>query len=249
MEQINIDPKIPYDVVTLPSQGIYYPNRPKSVRVSYLTASDENILSSPTLINSGELFKEILKRKILDKNFPVDDIVKEDFDAILIFLRNTAYGSTYSIQVEDPDTGKMFETEIDLSILKIKDFNLVENENGEYTYHMKKSNVDVTFKFLSAKDEKEIEEYLKSWNRTTVPPKVTKQLEYMIKSVNGNRDPMFIYNFIETLPIKDSQDFKKFIIENKPSLDLSQKVKTPSGDEINVNIVLGLDFFRVFYGL
>ena len=46
MEQYIIDPTISYDVVELPSRGIYYQNKKKSLRVAYLTASDENILSA-----------------------------------------------------------------------------------------------------------------------------------------------------------------------------------------------------------
>jgi hypothetical protein len=51
------------------------------------------------------------------------------------------------------------------------------------------------------------------------------------------------------MPIKDSQDFKKFVRENKPGLDLTKKVTTPSGDTIQINVGFGVDFFRPFYGL
>lgn len=37
MEEFKIDPNIAYDVVELPSRGIFYKNRKKSVRVGYLT--------------------------------------------------------------------------------------------------------------------------------------------------------------------------------------------------------------------
>ena len=45
MEELRIDPTIAYDVVELPSRGIHYSNNKKSLRVAYLTAADENILS------------------------------------------------------------------------------------------------------------------------------------------------------------------------------------------------------------
>jgi hypothetical protein len=60
---------------------------------------------------------------------------------------------------------------------------------------------------------------------------------------------MTIHNFIENLPIKDSQDFRKFVKENKPGLDLTQSVITPSGDTIQVEIGFGVEFFRPFYGI
>jgi hypothetical protein len=71
----------------------------------------------------------------------------------------------------------------------------------------------------------------------------------MIKSVEGNRDMMNIHNFVDRLPIKDSQDFKKFVKENKPGLDLVKKVKTPSGEDVDVEIGFGVEFFRPFYGI
>ena len=66
---------------------IYYKNKKKSVKVAYLTAADENILSSQNLISSGKVIDELLRRKVLDKDLSVDEIVEEDRQAILIFLR------------------------------------------------------------------------------------------------------------------------------------------------------------------
>jgi hypothetical protein len=138
---------------------------------------------------------------------------------------------------------------LDLATIKIKDFNLVADSNNEYPFVMEKSKANITFKFLTKKQEKEIEEIRKSWNGLGVAPIVTKQLEFMIKSVNGNKDLMLIRNFIETLPIKDSQDFRKYVNENKPGLDLKQEVTTPSGDTTQIDLGFGVEFFRPFYGL
>jgi hypothetical protein len=249
MEEYRIDPNIAFDVVELPSRGVHYANKKKSLKVAYLTAADENILSSPNLLTTNTVVPELLKRKILDRDLDIDDIVDEDKEAILIFLRNTAFGTTYNITATDPKTDKDFSFEIDLSTLRMKDFNLKENENGEYTYFMEKSKVDVTFKFLNQKQEKEIDAIKESWNGNGIAPVITKQLEFMIKSIKGNREQMNIRNFIETLPIKDSQDFRRFVKDNKPGLDLTQTATTPSGDTIQVNIGFGVEFFRPFYGV
>ena len=227
MEDYRIDPTIAYDVVELPTKGIYYKNKKKSVKVAYLTASDENILSSQNLINTGKVIEELLKRKVLDKDLSVDEIVEEDRQAILIFLRNTAFGSEYTLSVTDPKTNQDFSINVDLSELKVKDFTLVEDTNGEYPYYMEKSKASITFQFLTMKQEKEIEEIRKSWNGVGVAPIITKQLEFMIKSVGGNKEQMSIRQFIESMPIKDSQDFRKYVEDNKPGLDLSQTTTTP----------------------
>ncbi len=249
MEQFAIDPTIAYDVVELPSRGIHYSTQKKSVKVAYLTAADENILSSQNLIQTNTVVDELLKRKILDRDISVDDLVDEDRQAILIFLRNTAFGSEFNIYTVDPKTNETFTSKIDLSEVKFKDFKLTPNENGEFKFFMEKSKTDVTFKFLTKKQQKELDDIEKSWNGLGVAPIVTKELEMMVKSVNGNRELMNIHNFIQNLPIKDSQEFRKFVKENKPSLDLKKTVKTPSGEDIQVEIGFGVEFFRPFYGL
>jgi len=249
MEEYKIDPTIAYDVIELPSRGIHYTSKKKSVRVAYLTASDENILSSPSFLSTNTVITELLKRKILDKDLPIDEIVEEDRQAILIFLRNTAFGSEYSLTITDDKTGESFTANIDLGSLKLKDFNLTEDSNGEYSYTLEKSKTDVTFKFLTQKQEAEIEKIKESWNGNGIAPIVTKQLEMMIKSVGGTRDALKIRSFIETMPIKDSQDFRKFTQNNKPGLDLTQQVTTPSGENVQVKIGFGVEFFRPFYGV
>ena len=249
MEETRIDPAIAYDVIELPSKGIHYTNKKKSVRVAYLTASDENILSSPSFLNTNTVIVELLKRKILDKDLNVEEIVEEDRQAILIFLRNTAFGSEYNLTITDDKTGNEFTVEVDLGTLKIKDFNLVEDSNGEYGHYLEKSKTEITFKFLTQKQEDEIEKIKESWNGNGVAPVITKQLEMMIKSVGGVRDALKIRGFIETMPIKDSQDFRKFVKDNKPGLDLTQTIRTPSGEDVQVRIGFGVEFFRPFYGI
>jgi hypothetical protein len=249
MEQFAIDPTIAYDVVELPSKGIHYANNKKSVRVAYLTASDENILSAQNLIQSNTVIEELLKRKILDKDLSIEDLSDEDRNAILIFLRNTSFGPEYTFYLKDPKTDEEFTAVVDLSEITFKEFTLVPDNMGEFKFHFPKSNIEATFKFLSKKQLKEIEKIEESWNGIGVAPVITKQLEMMIKSLAGNRDPMNIHNFVEKMPIKDSQDFRKFVRENKPNLDLVKSVNAPSGELVNVEIGFGVEFFRPFYGV
>jgi hypothetical protein len=249
MEQFVIDPSISYDIVEFPSRGIHYPNNKKSARVAYLTASDENILASPNITQTNHIISEILKRKVLDRDINVEDLVDEDRQAILIFLRNTAFGPEYTIILRDPKTNTDFEHTTDISDLNFNDFNLISDTNGEYRFFMEKSKVEITFKFLNQKQENELKEIEKSWNGNGPAPIITKRLEMSIKSVNGNRELMYIHNFIQNLPIKDSQDFRKYVTDNKPGLDLVRTAKAPSGEDVQFFIGFGVEFFRPFYGL
>ena len=61
--------KVPYDVIELPSQGLLYKNKKSNVKVEYLTAYDENILTSPNLLNSGKVLDVLIERKVKDLGF------------------------------------------------------------------------------------------------------------------------------------------------------------------------------------
>ena len=246
-----IDPTIAYDVVELPSKGLLYKNGKKSLRIAYLTAADENILLSPNLIQGDTVIEELLKRKILDKDFDTKELVDEDREAILIFLRNTAFGSDYKMEMMDPKTGVPFEIDVDLSVLKVKDFDLTADSNGEYPYYMKVSKRNVTFKFLTREQENELQKLRQSTDNVDklVVPINTKRLEMMIKSVDGVRDQMTIYQFIQNLPIKDSQEFRKYASEKRPGIDLTIEVNAPSGEKVTGYIDFGAEFFRPFWGL
>ena len=78
---------------------------------------------------------------------------------------------------------------------------------------------------------------------------MTKQLEKMLKEIDGVRDAMTIAQFIQTMPIKDSQSIRKIIRENTPAIDLNIKVMSPSNQEIGARIAFGVEFFRPFYGI
>ena len=95
MEEYRIDPTIAYDVVELPSRGRHYQNKKKWLRVAYLTAVDENILSAQNLIATNGVVDELLKRKVLDREITPEELTEEDKQAILIFLRNILFLSIF----------------------------------------------------------------------------------------------------------------------------------------------------------
>ena len=55
----------------------------------------------------------------------------------------------YTVSATDPDTKKPFDTKIDLSKLKYKDFTLTGDENGYFDYELPISKHKIKFKFLS----------------------------------------------------------------------------------------------------
>lgn len=152
----NVDSNAQYDVIQLPSNGQCYRNKMDRVPVAYLTAYDENIITSPNLYRDGLVIDFLLKNKIVNSEINVDDLVSGDADAIILFLRATSYGADFPIVVADPETGEQIESTVDLTTLKPKDFKLVGDENGWFEFVTPIKKDKIKFRYLTRKQEKQL---------------------------------------------------------------------------------------------
>lgn len=152
----NVDPDVQYDIIQLPSNGECYPDKLDRVPVGYLTAYDENFITSPNLYEDGLVIDYLLKHKIMNKSIDVESLVSGDVDAIMVWLRATSYGPEFPIVVADPETGEKIETIVDLTRLKPKEFNLVGDENGYFDFTLPVTKKKVKFKYLTRKEEKQL---------------------------------------------------------------------------------------------
>ena len=156
-----------YDVIQLPSNGQCYKNKLDRVPVAYLTAYDENIITSPNLYKDGLVIDFLLKNKIVNKDINPDDLVSGDVDAITLFLRATSYGPEFPIVVRDPDSGEQIETVVDLTTLKPKDFKLIGDENGWFEYETPLKKDKIKFRYLTRKQEKQLQKITELENNGT----------------------------------------------------------------------------------
>ena len=106
-----MDFNLPHDVVSLPSKGIFYKPKKESLKVGFLTASDENLLMGQNTPKEG-LINTLLRNKIYEPGFDIGQLLDTDAQAILIFLRNTSFGSEYNDTIIDPLTNKVFDATI-----------------------------------------------------------------------------------------------------------------------------------------
>jgi hypothetical protein len=151
-ERDESNPMASYDIIPLPSKGECYKNKQGRIAVSYLTAMDENIIVSPNLYRDNMVLDIILKEKVRDPEIDPDDLLDGDRDAIILFLRSSAYGNMYSVSTTDPDTKQSFDTQIDLSKIKYKDFTLIGDENGYFDYELPITKDKIKFRFLTHRD-------------------------------------------------------------------------------------------------
>jgi hypothetical protein len=147
---------VQYDIIPLPSKGQGYKNKIERIPVGYLTAYDENLITSPNLYRDGLVIDFLLRNKVMDKNIDTDQLLKGDVDAIILFLRATSYGPEFPISARDPKSGKYFDTVVDLSQIKTKEFTLIGDENGHFPYKLDNGD-EIKFKYLTRKEEKMLE--------------------------------------------------------------------------------------------
>jgi hypothetical protein len=238
---------LPHDVVTLPSGGIFYKSKKKSVKVGYLTANDENYLLNSNRNSKENIVLGLLRNKIYEPDLRPDELLEGDVEAILIFLRNTSFGSEYGIQLLDPATNKYFSHTEYLESVNIKQTEHKPDENGVYSTKLPKSEVTVQLKPLTFNEIVELDRQGDEYPVGLIPPKVTWRLNKLIVSVEGNTDRGYISKFVDTLPIMDSKHIRNFISDNQPSLDLKRTVIAPSGELVTFNVSFGVEFFRPFF--
>jgi len=238
---------LPHDVVMLPSQGKFYKSKKKSVKVGYLTASDENLLASVGKLTGEELVLRLVRSKLYEPDLNPKDMLEGDIEAILLFLRTTSFGPDYNFSLADPETGQKFERTITLDELSFRTPQVEPDDNGHYTTTLPKSNTTVKVKPLSYGEATDLERMAEEYPSNLVAPKATWRLNKQIIEVNGSTDRGEIAKFVEQMPIMDSKYISNFLKINEPRIELNREVTAPSGKKVNVRVAFGAEFFRPFF--
>jgi hypothetical protein len=233
---------LPHDVVPLPTQGVFYKNKKKSIKVGYLTANDENILMAA----GNDMTQTLLRSKIYEPDIRIEDLMEGDVEALLIFLRNTAFGPEMDLNLTDPNTRKPFKTTVKLDELDITK-GQQPSEDGTFMTTLPKSQTTVKLKPMTYGEILEIQRMSETYPEGRTAPKVTWRLNKQIVEINGVTDRGEIVKFIDQMPIADSKYIRKFLDDNEPKLDLKKTVVAPSGEKLTVNVGFGVDFFRPFF--
>jgi len=234
--------KFPIEIIELPSKGLLYakdnPLSSGKIEMKYMTAAEEDILTNQSYIQKGVVLDKLLQSLIVSK-INYDDLIVGDKNAIMVAARVLGYGKDYSFTYNGE------EHTIDLSKIDNKQFNesLITPGVNDFSFKLPSSEVDITFKILTHGDEKKIQqelEGLKKMNKDN-NPELSTRLKYIITSVNSNREPKAIREFVSKfLLAKDSRALREYIKEIQPDVDLTF---FPDGSEKAINIPIGISFF------
>ena len=245
MEETDPDLVIGWDIVKLPSKGIFYENKVSEVKVEYLTAKDEDLLTTPALLENGTVLDVLLKKKIKTP-IDVEKMLVGDKNAVLLFLRASSYGHIYEVNVTNPFTNKVFKTEVDLRKLKYKEITELPDANGLFTVELPMRKKIVKFRLLTHNEEKQLvkqAELIKESYNNLYAEIGTLRLKSAIKQINDKTDIDYIHRFVDAMPAGDALAIRKKYSDVEPDVDMEYDFLTPDGKPFRSNIVMGIDFF------
>ena len=239
---------VPTEFVDLPSQGRFYPeNHPlhgkDSIEIKQMTAKEEDILTSRTLLKKGVALERLIQSLIVDKNINPSTLLVGDRNAIIIAARVSGYGSEYKTSVTCPDCETKQDYEFNLFDSNQitgdirEDLGVTDNANGTITCILPKTNVTIVAKLLTGREEKML-------TTTKSDNLISKQIESIVLSVNGDTSPKAIKYLASNLPSFDSRHLRLVLKHATPNVDLTQEFScTECGYTQEMEVPLTADFF------
>tara|TARA_B100000287_G_C20592916_1_gene764960 strand:- start:583 stop:1371 length:789 start_codon:yes stop_codon:yes gene_type:complete len=243
--------KFPSEIIDLPSGGKIYgqgsPLYQGKVEVKYMTAKEEDILTSTNLIKKGVALEKLLNSLILTPGVNVNDLVIGDKNAIMIAIRILAYGPKYPVEVTNPNNSdEKMKHEFNLTDCPFKELPKdVDYSKNEFKFKLPIAKKSVKFKLLTGIEEDSITRELESKKKlgSLIESSVTTRLKYIITEIDGKTDKMEIGEAVENMLSKDSLSLRQELQRVSPDIEMKQEVEFPGGDTVEVAIPLTVNFF------
>lgn len=246
---------VPTEFVELPSQGRFYPEGhplrgQDSIEIRQMTAKEEDMLTSRTLLKKGVALDRVIASLIVDKSIDPDSLVVGDRNAIIIATRVSGYGNVYETKVSCPNCGTKQDYSFDLNHANIydgadaRDLGVQTNDDGTFNVSLPRTGVDVRFRLLNGRDEKMFVNGMQSDKKTKSEKNITRQLAAIVVSLNGDTSMQAKQYFIENVPSIDSRHLRLAYRLAAPNVDLTQQfVCGECSHEQEMEVPLSADFF------
>ena len=223
----------PTEWVDLPSKGKYYPDghpwhNKEQVEIKFMTAREEDILASRSLLQKGIAIDRMLQSVLVDK-VNMKSLLIGDKNALMVAARVTGYGANYPVSYNCPNCRASAELEFDLTTFKglepdeewCAKYNVRMNSNGYYIT-LPKTKVTANVRFLNGTDEEKLDKLAQNKKKANLgESRMIDQFRLMIVDLNGETDRATISSFCENMPAGDSRVLRKSFSEIRPDLDTS----------------------------
>ena len=238
--------KFPSEVIDLPSGGkLYSKDHPCSngkIEIKYMTAREEDILTSQNLIKKGVVIDKLIESLILTPGVSLENLLLGDKNAIMVASRILAYGPEYKCEVTLPDSGEKITHTFNLADCPFKKLPEGVTKNSfEVTLPISKKKIK--FVILTGKEETLIEKDLKASKKlNSISPELTTRLRYVIKEVDGDSSQSVINNMAQNMLARDSMFLREEMLKVSPDIELSQEIDI-EGESVKVDIPMTVGFF------
>ena len=246
----------PTEIITLPSRGQFYPEghplASGKIEMKYMTAKEEDILSSTNLIKQGVVIDKLLQSLIVTKvNY--NDLLLCDKNAVFVAARVLAYGPDYEVEITCPNCGQVSKHVVDLQDFdeKVIDFDALPKHVNRFNYTFPVSKKSIEFKMLTHGDESNIAEDIKRYKKLSkisgVDPELSTRLKHIIVSVEGDESKGTINSFVDNLLSRDSLAFRNHLKAVTPELETTFTFECPHCDHVNekMGMPINVNFFWV----
>lgn len=240
------------ELVPLPSGGKVYPvgnalHASDVVEIKPMTAREEDILMSRTLLKKGTVITELIKSCLVDKAINTSDMLLGDRNALMIAVRITGYGPEYNVEMECSECEAKNKQTFNLADLPIKRLEIDPVTPGQnlFEFILPYTKKKVHFKFTTGKDEEENTILAEKQKKLGLAPdgSITTSLQQSIVSVDGIEDRFKISNFVKMMPARDSLALRNYVKQNEPGVTMKQETTCPAcGHSEEVNMPLGVTF-------
>lgn len=222
----------PTEIISLPSEGKVYPStNPFSsgkIEMKYMTAREEDILTSANLIKQGVVLDRLMESLIVTpSNF--NSLIIGDKNAVMVAARILGYGKDYQVTVKCPVCGTETTVNVDLTALPEKHIpdSAVQVEPGIFEYILPHSNRKVLFRLMTTGIDKNINFELEQQRKSKkfndgIDRELSTRLKHLIVAVDDNRDPKAVNSFVDfELFAKDSRALRSYMKDISPDIEFN----------------------------
>lgn len=257
------DYKFPTEVIDLPSKGLIYPkDNPLAsgkVEMKYMTAKEEDILTTQSYIKDGTVLDRLFQSLIVGngegQQIKYSDLVTGDKNAIMIAARILGYGKDYTVEIDDPTSpGTKQKETIDLTQFENKEYdgsNQIEPHKNEFEFTLPTSERKITFMAMTESKERKVKHQVEAIMKANRKVKdmtsreLTTRMKNMITSVDGSTEQKDINHFVDNeLFAVDSKALRTHINKVVPDIDLTfEFISEESGEGREMQLPMDVTFF------
>jgi rubredoxin len=245
---------VPTEFVELPSEGRFYPeshplHNQDVIEIKQMTAKEEDILTSQTLLKQGVALDRLLQSLIVDKRINPASLLSGDRSAIIVAARRSGYGSVYESQMNCPSCGTKQEFSFNLNESTVHQCALPEGVKDEgggiFSLVLPRTKINVKLRLLTGQEEMEmLNDSNKRKKRKKAENNITSQLKKIVYSVNGVSDSRAINYFSENVPSSETKYIRDVYKAISPTTEMKDLFECQNcGFSKELEVPLNAEFF------